>query len=358
MKPTTLFGPLAVVLLASACEDANPVGPDPAFRGEAAQYVAPMVVMTRNLYVGADLDAVIAALVSTDPTDDLPALLGAIDNIGKTDFGARAQALAQEIATTGPLAVGLQEVSTIEIPTPNGPLVVDFWTILEAALEAQGLHYEVAASVVNIDITVPPVGARLVDRDILLLRHGTRVVSSAGDNYSADLPLGFTTIRRGWVSADVWAAGKTIKILSTHLESGPGIPGLIRAAQTAELTGMLANVNDPVIVMGDLNDEPGSDVYTMLTGNGFVDTWVSARGWDPGLTCCHTPDLNNATATFSKRLDYVFLRGGFLTGTGELVGGAQVDLLGEEEADKIAGPYYPIWPSDHAGLAVRLPPGR
>ncbi len=358
MKQTIPFGLLAVVLLASACEDANPVGPNPEFQSEASQVTPPLVVMTRNLYVGADLDAVIAALASPDPTDDLPALLAAIDNIGKTDFGVRAQGLAQEIATTGPLAVGLQEVSTIEIPTPGGPLVVDFWPILDAALEARGLYYEVVASVVNIDITVPPVGARLIDQDMLLVRRGAPVISSGSGNYSADLPLGFTTIRRGWVSADVRVAGKDVRILSTHLESGTGIPALIRNAQTSELIGILANQPGPVIIMGDLNDEPGSQVYAMLTGNGFIDTWTSVRGGDPGLTCCHAPDLSNATASFTKRLDYVFVRGGFMTSDGELVGGARVDLLGEQAADKIAGPFYAIWPSDHAGVAVRLPPAR
>ncbi|TFH66627.1 MAG: hypothetical protein E4G90_02545 [Gemmatimonadales bacterium] len=358
MKPPIPFTLLAVILLSTACEDSTLVGPDPEFRKETAQTAPPTVVMTRNLYVGANLDVVIAALLSPDPGDDLPALLAAIDNVGKTDFGTRAQALAEEIASSKPLAVGLQEVSTIEIPTVDGPLVQDFWAILEAALQARGLSYDRVATIVNVDLFVPPVGARLVDQDMLLVHRGARVVSSASGNYAADLPLGFTTIRRGWVSADVWVAGKTLKILSTHLESGPGIPGLIRAGQATELTGMLAGVTGPVIVMGDLNDEPGSATDEILTANGFIDAWAAVHPGNPGLTCCHAPDLANTRSAFTQRLDYVFVRGGYTTGSGKLIGGARVDLVGDEPGDKVAGPSYPIWPSDHAGVVIKLPPAR
>ena len=37
--------------------------------------------MTWNMYVGADVDAVIAALLSPDPSDDQPALLAAIGTL-------------------------------------------------------------------------------------------------------------------------------------------------------------------------------------------------------------------------------------------------------------------------------------
>jgi hypothetical protein len=64
--------------------------------------------MSQNLYVGADVDLVIRALASPDPSDDLPALLFAIETVGQTAYPARAEAIADAIARARPHAVGLQ----------------------------------------------------------------------------------------------------------------------------------------------------------------------------------------------------------------------------------------------------------
>ena len=67
-----------------------------------------ITVMAQNLYVGADVDLVIGALASPDPADDVPALLFAIETLGKTDFPARAAAIADEVARERPHALGLR----------------------------------------------------------------------------------------------------------------------------------------------------------------------------------------------------------------------------------------------------------
>src|SRR5829696_2592623 len=77
---STIVATASLVLLA-ACSDGSTMGP--VLDGDAPTSLAPQgavgfTVMTRNLYVGADVDAVIAALVSADPTDDQPSLLAAI----------------------------------------------------------------------------------------------------------------------------------------------------------------------------------------------------------------------------------------------------------------------------------------
>jgi len=59
-------------------------------------------VMTQNLYVGTDVDAVLAALMTSDPGDDVPALFAAIETLEKTDFPTRAGAIADEIARERP----------------------------------------------------------------------------------------------------------------------------------------------------------------------------------------------------------------------------------------------------------------
>jgi hypothetical protein len=64
-----------------------------------------VTVMTQNLYVGADVDAVITALATPDPDDDIPALLAAVATIKRTDFPARARAIAREIKRERPEVV-------------------------------------------------------------------------------------------------------------------------------------------------------------------------------------------------------------------------------------------------------------
>ena len=158
MKRVALLLLLSGTGLVAACSDSAVLEPaDPAANLTADLAVAraaqKLGVITRNLYVGADLDAVISALRTGDPTDDVPALIAAIETLQRTDFPARAVAIADEIAEARPHAVGLQEVSQIDLTLP--PLGVDihqdFLSTLSVELSARGLAYEVAAQVKNIE---------------------------------------------------------------------------------------------------------------------------------------------------------------------------------------------------------------
>src|SRR5688572_15493606 len=73
-----------------------------------------ITILTRNLYVGADLGPVITALGTGDPNQFIPAIGSAWNMIRNNDFPARAEALADEIEETEPLLVGLQEVSLLQ----------------------------------------------------------------------------------------------------------------------------------------------------------------------------------------------------------------------------------------------------
>jgi hypothetical protein len=108
--------------------------------------------------------------------------------------------------------------------------------------------------------------------------------------------------------------------------------------------------------MGDLNDVAGSPMHQVLSAAGFIDAWVAVHPEDAGNTCCF--DSNLLTGSLVKRIDYVMVRGGFADGTGRLVGGARAWLIGASDAEKVAGPAGAIWPSDHAGVVVSLPPRR
>lgn len=363
MRRFALVVPAALLMI--ACADQIPVAPS---RVPMHDIVAPppsareITVMTQNMYVGADVDLVIRALATPDPNDDLAALLLAIQTLGKTDFPARAAAIADEIARARPHAVGLQEVSQIDVDlTPLGvPAVVhqDFLALLQAALAARGLNYQVAAESNNIHVSLVSGLVSLADHDALLVDAGRVTVNSASaQNFSVNLGqvAPGVVLVRGWAWARTTIGGQPITFATAHTESDlagapPGLVAQIRAAQAGEMAATLAQ-DSRVILMGDLNDVPGSPEYGVLAGTGYADTWVALHPGADGLTCCHLADLSDQIAKFDQRIDYIWTRG--FAGTNGNIQGS-VDRFGNVPADRLAGPDYPIWPSDHAGLLAAL----
>ena len=346
----------ATIVLAGACSDQSdtPFSPDAADPTSVQQGAGDLEIMTRNLYVGADVDAVIAALASPDPADDVPALLAAVATLGQTDFPARASAVADEIARFRPHAVGLQEVSTVDLTIPplGVDLHLDFLPVLQQELAERGLAYDIAARVRNIEATPLP-GVSLLDEDVLLIdRNRVTVQGAAGVHFTANLGqvAPGVVLQRGYVRANVLIGGETYVIASTHLESG-GAAGLdqLRALQAGELAQALGSAPD-AIVMGDLNDVPGSLMHQAFESGGFTDLWAALRPGVVGFTCCHLPDLSDQVAPFSQRIDYVFVRG--VTPRESPQG--QIWHTGELPADRVAGPAHSIWASDHAGLVAQL----
>ena len=357
---------VSVLLLAAACNDYPFELPSGSFAPITEQSLgAPaseISVMTQNLYVGADVDLVIHALVTPDPNDDFAALLFAIETVGKTDYPARAQAIADQIARTRPHAVGLQEVSEINIDLrPLGVNAVvnqDFLAMLQAALAARGLHYQVAATSDNINVSLVSGLVRLRDHDALLVDADRVLVAAAGgQNFAVNLGqvADGVVLIRGWVFARTTIGGESYTFASAHTEANlagapPGLLEQIRAAQVGEIVATLSQ-DDRVVVMGDLNDLPGSPMYGVLTGSGYTDTWSAMRPGVAGLTCCHLADLSDQVANFDQRIDYIWTRGfdgdhGTIQGT--------VDRFGDVPGDRLAGPAYSIWPSDHAGLVAAV----
>ena len=81
-------------------------------------------VMTRNLYLGADIFRVVDA--ATNPPNpalhglDIPVAVAQVYKIMlETNFWARAEAIADEIAAKKPQVIGLNEVETFSIQTPS-----------------------------------------------------------------------------------------------------------------------------------------------------------------------------------------------------------------------------------------------
>ncbi|MEV8530287.1 endonuclease/exonuclease/phosphatase family protein [Streptomyces sp. NPDC051211] len=337
----------------------------------AAEPSAPLRVLTRNLYLGADLAPVLAA---TSQETLVQAVTTVYANVQATDFPERAEALADEIADSDPHLVGLQEAVLWLSQTPAGPgrathVEYDFLQILLDELASRGKHYEAVASVtVGSDFEAPralPGGGlqdiRLTDRDVLLARTDLPARAFSVDNAQSGVfqnhveicrpafgcpdvtaPL---RIRRGWVAADATVRGRTARVVSTHLE--PSSPA-VQEAQAGELLAGPLDTKLPTVLLGDLNSAAGgvgatpgtnTQTYNRLLAAGFTDAWTATRGRDPGFTCCQAANLRNAASSLTQRIDYVLFRG--------KVTALKTDRVGAEQADRTPSG---LWPSDHAGV--------
>jgi endonuclease/exonuclease/phosphatase family metal-dependent hydrolase len=367
--------------IALGCTEMAPTEPaadlSAARGGVSAAGAGTIVAMQQNLFVGFNIDALIEALVAGTTEQQLAALATAYGEMVRTDFPARAAQLAGEIARAKPEVVALQEVSEIHLVA--GPITyhMDFEQEVRDALADRGLDYDVY-TVTNIDLDVgAPLGitARLVDQDALLVRGDLTVSTSGFGNYTLCLGTGLPTcigglpfpIQRGYVWVDVGLAGQTVRVVSTHLESGTSPPvRYVRAAQAAELMMILSPLTTPVIVMGDLNEEQGGapnpsigaplpdlpSTYDILMAGGFTDGWAAMRPGVRGLTCCNVPDLSNRLPGHYERIDYVLLRG-FLWPSDTPQG--RIAILGSTPSAIFPNTLGdPIWLSDHAGLTASL----
>jgi len=364
MRRTTSLFLLTGVLLAVGCAPDTPLTPsDPGAAGRVPEALARresrLTVMTRNMYIGADVDRVIGALATPDPTDDLPALLGAIAVVQATDFPTRAAAMVNEIARYRPHVIGLQEVSKLDVDLtglgiPAPVIHQDFLATLQALLAARGLDYTVVATVQN-TTAAPLPGVSLMDFDALLIDSRrvalNGVLAAQNFQFNIGVVAPGVTIIRGYVAASVRVEGRDYTVLNTHLESGraPGLD-LLRAAQATEIATVLGSTS-PAVLLGDFNDDPGSPMYQVLAGAGFTDVWGALRPNRSGFTCCHAEDLSNPVEAFDQRIDYVWARG---TGLDARPVIGNVQRIGLEPSEKVPGPFFPIWPSDHAGVVSSL----
>jgi hypothetical protein len=317
--------------------------------------------VSRNLYIGTNLDPVVQALASPTLADDVPALIGAINDINATDWPARVVAIADEIEKEKPQVIALQEAWDVNVNLAalglNVVVDLDFLASLEAELARRGLNYQTVASFSGVTAAPFP-GISVIDRDVLLVDPSRVTVDAASVTSAAFLAnIGAVApgvvVRRGWVAIDATIDGETMRLVSTHLESGQGAAlTQLRAFQTGQLMQVLAAA-PRAVVMGDFNDTPTSPMYGLVSGAGFADVWRAMRPGVEGYTCCHAEVLDNARAqdAFTQRIDYIFVRG-FSADNGRLLG--RVALLGTTAEDRLQGPSWMLWPSDHAGLALEL----
>lgn len=356
-RKKTTTGTLVALILAASCADEVqlPSGP------------VDVTVMTRNVYVGTDLDRIITAQTAEEFVMRVAEMWQMLQ---ATDFTERAEALADEIAEARPHLVGLQEITCFRTQSPGDAVIggtvpaeavyLDYLAILMEKLVDRGLSYVVVAAMEGTDVEVPlPVGdgsfddVRLTDYDVVLARRDVGLSNAQAANYTAMLPVtspagAVIEIRRGWVAVDAQIEGKTVRFVNTHLEPADYTDD-VQAGQLAELLQLLSNESLPIVLVGDLNSEAdgsGTSTYQALLTAGFLDV----HGLDPmpdgdALTCCHDLGLRNGSVQFTKRIDHILLA------STPVVPEVNAWIVGADLTDRTPSG---LWPSDHAGVVARL----
>ena len=336
-------------------------------------------VMTRNLYLGADLTPAIGA---PDLGSFVAGTGAVLRQVTATNFPVRAKGLAAEILHAKPDLVGLQEVALWRTgpaslaPLLGGPKTAstvryDFLELLLAQLNACDEHYVAVVIEEELDFEAPAdennvagdgpfpisnaeLNARLTMRDVILMRvdAGVHVSDPEGGHFQNLLTLpvlgAAVPSTRGWTKVDARVRGsRWFRFVNTHLEAfdPPSLVPSIRAQQAAELVapGGPASSDLPVILVGDLNSDddtvpPGDQqAYRVLLDAGFIERTTN----EP--TCCiDSYDLRTGTAAdFDEQLDHV------MTNAPSIVRLVDSFVTGLSMA-------HGYWDSDHAGVASVL----
>jgi endonuclease/exonuclease/phosphatase family metal-dependent hydrolase len=338
--------PLALLAVAGAALLAPAAGA--AAKSDKAEKKDPKItVMSRNVYLGADLGPAINAADTCAAIDAGGEILNQVD---RTDFEARSKLLAKEIAKAKPDLVGLQEVALwrfSETPDFTGSEATqvryDFLALLQAALKERGAKYKVAVEQNEFDQELPAdrdgsdatnefiCGAdedgRLTMRDVILRRKDSKVDVSDPESGQFDnryevllggaIPIG---VDRGWVSVEAKVEktkrtrGAKFKFVNTHLEAF-GDPS-IREAQAKELyeKGGPLRTKKQLVFLGDINSGSAKDeiegddrlAYEALADDfGLVN--LGAR-----QTCCYpSADLSSdeiGEYRFDHTVDHVMVK--------------------------------------------------
>lgn len=325
-------------------------------------------VMTRNLYLGASLDGIVAALASGSEGAIVAAATKTWGEVQASDPEERMAAVADEIVAARPAVVGLQEVTNWSTyaynpqtrqPVGDPKVAYDFLDLLLKALADRGVTYHEVSAATSHNFTSVPIpildgfafptkAVKLEDRDVILRRDDVKAWNGQHGNFQNILmpPLAPLRIDRGWGSADVRTKLATFRFVNAHTEAFGTEP--IRVAQVSELlTAQAANAAAngalPTVYVGDYNSRAtGAAAYQVLASQ-LDDAWLTTNGDAPGFTCCQAPLLENATSELDQRIDLVMTSKEVTATRSYLTGTSPVDLPGET-----------WWASDHAGVVARL----
>ena len=335
---------IAFVSVFAACAVAIPAAP--------AMAGGDVTVMTRNIYLGADIIQLAAA---PDEAAFKTAASGMWKTVQATNFPKRAPALAKEIKSAKPDLVGLQEATVWRTgPVGSTPTKVKYDYIKEllSALKKQKMEYTVVVKQQEFDFQGPTTNeqVRITMYDAILKRKkGSKVKVGKGSsaNYKEALvvptAVGPANVNRGWTAVDASIGGTDFKFVNTHLEA---YGAAIRAAQATELIsagGPLADDSQSAILLGDLNSGPTSpapDGYPVLTGAGFANVWGSKTD----VRTFGRNELLTAQDSGGSFIDHIMYRpsANFSVKSKKVIGNSAF----QKKAPK--------WSSDHNGVVAKL----
>ncbi|HKH23542.1 MAG TPA: endonuclease/exonuclease/phosphatase family protein [Solirubrobacterales bacterium] len=361
-----------------------------------------LTVMSRNLYLGADLTPALQANTIDQAIDAGGEI---VNQVHATKFPSiRAASIAAEIKKRKPDIVGLQEAAlwrtgpvnfaaalgspvATQVDPLGGDFIADLLGQLNKGKKKKGkkpLRYGLAVVKPEFDFELPVnddgngnglAGAdhneRLTMRDAILVRKGIGVkfsnptVGTFDTLLRVELAGGVRTIdvTRGWAAINVKARGRSFHAVDAHLEAfdsrGSNTTnhnttvgrGDIRAAQAAQLVQPQPNGANragkiPTILIGDMNSDDDTvanngdrNAYSALLAGGFTE-----RSTSNPLSCClNDPFLvggPNSINDFDHQVDHV------------LANRARVKFV-KGFVDGRA-PVNGLYPSDHAALTSVL----
>ena len=347
-------------------------------------------VMSRNLYLGADLTPGVQATSLQGLSNAAGTIFNEVDT---NDFATRAKGLAAEIRSQDPDLVGLQEVALwrtqpcdrVPIPPSATTVRYDWLQLLLTELNKGSRRYRTVISKNEFDFEIfantdgneqtsgpncpfgSEINGRLTMRDVILARVGRVRTSGAKSGTFKTLmqvkPAGAeVNVTRGWTATNAVVKGKRFRFVNAHLEAfdsgtanstntGKTVGnGQIREAQGKELVkrGGPASGRLPVILVGDLNSDTTTEVKP---GDGRAFRAVLKAGFKrlaatkPYTCCLNVSDMRvsggGKVSDFDHTVDHV------LTNRPK-----QIRLIKSTVTGR--SPVNGFWNSDHAGLFSSL----
>jgi endonuclease/exonuclease/phosphatase family metal-dependent hydrolase len=301
-----------------------------------------LTVMTRNLYLGADLTP---ALQASGVDGAVNAAYEIEQQVHRTKFpSVRAGLLAKEIKKRKPDVVGLQEaawwrtgpysltpaLTNHPVASQTDPAGGDFLSDLLAKLNKGGkkkgkkgaaaakkkkqkpIRYRIAVVKTEFDFELPvnqgtgglsacPAqchNERLTMRDAILVKKGVKISNAQSGTFNTLLRVKVggvlnVDVTRGWAAVDAKVNGKKVHVVDSHLEAfdsadsntgsdGKTYPkGGIREAQAKQLIapGGPTTSKHPTILLGDFNSDSPVHGDQVDPGDALAYRALLAGGW-------------------------------------------------------------------------------
>ncbi len=362
LGPGLVLGLIAVLVLALLPGVADA-------KGKGKKKGHQLTVMTRNLYLGADLSPALNASTVNGAVD---AAYQIEQQVHRTKFpSVRAALLANEIKKRKPDVVGLQEAAlwrtgpydpsaitgspkATQVDPQGGDFLTDLLNQLNKGKGKKGkngkgskpLRYKIAVVKTEFDyelpvnqgsggLTVCPAqchNERLTMRDAILVKKGVKTSNASSGTFGTllrvlvggVLPVDVT---RGWAAVDIKANGRKLHVVDSHFEAfdsgssnqtnkGTTVPkGGVREAQAKELIAPSgpASSKFPTVLLGDFNSDSPVHGDQVDPGDALAYRALLAGGWSeraftpPPFGCCiQDPNLSNpSNAGVTHRVDHV-----------------------------------------------------